>query len=50
MNTVKKMKQKWDMSLSKSYAQAFKAAVVNFETYKDKSISIETKKPAFAGL
>ena len=50
MNTIKKIKQKWDVSLSKSYARAFKSAVLNFETYKVSSEYMDIKKPAFAGL
>jgi len=50
MNTIKKIKQKWDISLSKSYANAFKSAVVNFETYTISPNCEDIKKPAFAGL
>lgn len=50
MNTIKKIKQKWDTSLSKSYASAFKAALVNFDKYTDNSDSTKAKRPAFAGL
>jgi len=34
MNTIKKIKQKWDEALSKYYANAFKLAALNFEAYK----------------
>jgi len=50
MNTIGKIKQKWDTSLSKSYASAFKAALVNFDTHTDNSKLIKTNRPVFAGL
>ena len=50
MYTIKKFKQVWDISLSKSYANAFKAALTNFDTFKEKSNAPKTKRPAIAGL
>jgi hypothetical protein len=50
MYTIKKIKEKWDISQSKSYARAFKAALSNFDTYKEKTNSLKMKRPALAGL
>jgi hypothetical protein len=50
MYTIKKFKQQWDISLSKSYAHAFQAALSNFDTYKNTKKPLKEKKPAFAGL
>jgi len=50
MNTIKKIKQKWDVSLSKSYASAFKSAALNFEAYKTGHEYMGIIKPAYAGL
>ena len=50
MYTIKKLKQQWDISLSKSYAHAFKSALSNFDSYKNTTKPLNTKKPAFAGL